>query len=75
MLLIDYLDCLILYEKDIKKNLFYKMDVMNIFPTIRFVSEVEEALMLDPLSNLPVHPRIMVQGSESKFRKQVFICY
>lgn len=75
MLLIDYLDCLILYEKDIKRHISYKLDVMNTFPTIRFVSEVEEALMLDPMSNLPVRPRMMVQGSESKFRKQVFICY
>ena len=51
MLLIDYLDCLILYEKDIEKNLFYEMDVMNVFPTIHFVSEVEEVLMLDLTSD------------------------
>ena len=50
MLLIDYLDCFILYETDIKKALLEERGVMNL-PTIRFVSEVEEELMLDLTSD------------------------
>ena len=50
MLLIDYLDCFILYQTDIKNAFFEERGVMNL-PTIRFVSEVEEVLMLDLTSD------------------------